>query len=136
MARAQVLYDGDCAFCRKSIGLLQKLDWLKQLSYLDVRNQDNPLLKMPRIAEAPLTDEMHVLTADAGTLLHGFTALRWLAWRLPLLWPMAPLLYIPGIPSLGQRAYLWIARNRFRIVPCHGGLCTIQREHTNTVRSP
>ena len=35
------------------------------------------------------------------------------------------LLYIPGVPGLGQRLYLWVARNRFRLVPCHGGVCTL-----------
>jgi len=31
MTKARVLYDGDCAFCCKSIELLKKLDWLGQL---------------------------------------------------------------------------------------------------------
>jgi predicted DCC family thiol-disulfide oxidoreductase YuxK len=80
------------------------------------------------LSQAPLLDEMHLLTPDGSRLYHGFGALRWLAWRLPALWLIAPLLYIPGIPTLGQKLYLWIARNRFRIVPCHGGVCTIQRK--------
>ncbi|MBI3411210.1 MAG: DUF393 domain-containing protein [Planctomycetes bacterium] len=126
--RAQVLFDGDCAFCQKSVAILRKLDWLHRLEYVSVREQNLPLLQTPRIAQAPLTDEMHVLTPDGRELFHGFRAFRWLAWRLPVLWPIAPLLYIPGVPSLGQRIYLWIARNRFRLVPCHGGVCTIQRQ--------
>ncbi len=125
--RAQVLYDGDCAFCRKSIHLLRRLDWFKQLEYVNVRDGAKAILQSPRVAGAPLTEEMHVLTPDGRGLFHGFGALRWLAWRLPLLWPLAPFLYVPGIPRLGQQAYLWVARNRFRIVPCHGGVCTIQR---------
>lgn len=71
-------------------------------------------------------EEMHVLTPDGTRLLSGFAALRWLAWRLPLLWPVAPFLYLPGMATLGQRLYLWVARNRLRLVPCHGGVCTIQ----------
>jgi len=128
MPRAQVLFDGDCPFCRRSVALLRKLDWTKQLAYVNVRDPHEPLLRSPQIASAPLIDEMHVLTPDGRHLLHGFEAVRWLAWRLPLLWPVAPLLYIPGVPSFGQRLYLWIARNRFRLVPCHGGVCTIQRK--------
>jgi hypothetical protein len=50
-----------------------------------------------------------------------------MAWRLPLLWILAPFLYVPGVPTLGQAAYLWVARNRFRLVPCHGGVCTLKR---------
>lgn len=69
---------------------------------------------------------MHVLTPDGTRLLSGFAALRWLAWRLPLLWPLAPFLYLPGMATLGQRLYLWVARNRLRLVPCHGGVCTVQ----------
>jgi predicted DCC family thiol-disulfide oxidoreductase YuxK len=123
--RGQVLYDGQCPLCLKSVGILKRLDWFHRLAYVNARDQEH----LPR-SEAPLDpdrlmQEMHVLTPDGRRLYHGFAALRWMAWRLPLLWPVAPLLYIPGVPWLGQRLYLWIARNRFRLVPCHGGVCTL-----------
>jgi predicted DCC family thiol-disulfide oxidoreductase YuxK len=127
-SQATVVYDGACAFCCRSIALLQRLDWRGRLTFANFRDQENPLLKTPLLAQAPLVDEMHLLTPDGSHLFHGFGALRWLAWRLPALWLIAPFLYIPGVPALGQRAYLWVARNRFRIVPCHGGVCTIQRK--------
>src|SRR4051812_27268259 len=101
--RAAVLYDGDCAFCRKSVALLRRLDWGRSLAFVNSRESDHPLLRDPAVAQAPLLEEMHVLTPDGQGLYHGFGALRWLAWRLPLLWPIAPLLYVPGIPALGQR---------------------------------
>ena len=122
-ARAQVLYDGQCAFCRKSVELLRRLDWLGRLSYVNARDQSN-LPAGAALGPARLLEEMHVLTPERR-VYHGFAALRWLAWRLPPLWPLAPLLYIPGVPALGQRLYLWVARNRFRLVPCHGGVCTL-----------
>ena len=37
MNKAHVPYDGDCAFCCKSIRLLQKLDWLRKLDYIRAR---------------------------------------------------------------------------------------------------
>ena len=37
----------------------------------------------------------------------------------------SPLLYLPGVPQIGQKIYLWVAKNRFRLVPCHGGVCTV-----------
>jgi predicted DCC family thiol-disulfide oxidoreductase YuxK len=132
--RATVLYDGACAFCRRSIALVRRLDWLGRLSYVDFRDPASPILKPPVLAQAPLVDEMHLLTPDDARLHHGFDALRWLAWRLPLLWLIAPFLYIPGVPPLGQKLYLWIARNRFRLVPCHGGVCTIQSKEIPTTR--
>jgi predicted DCC family thiol-disulfide oxidoreductase YuxK len=125
--RPVVLYDGHCAFCRKSIGLLRRLDWLGRLTYADSRD---PAQRPAGVSLDPgrLLEEMHVVTAPGGRVLHGFAALRWLAWRLPPLWPLAPLLYLPGVLPLGQRLYLWVARNRFRLVPCHGGVCTLPKK--------
>src|SRR4051812_38191589 len=94
--KAQVLYDGHCAFCRKSVSMLGKLDWLKRLEYVDIR-QSHSVLETLWVAPERLLEEMHVV-APKGGLYHGFAALRWMAWRLPLLWPIAPLLYIPGVP--------------------------------------
>ncbi len=122
---AQVLYDGHCAFCCKSVALLRRLDWRKVLHFVDVR--DPAQLRAVDVAVAPgrLLEEMHLLPPGGGKLYHGFGALRWMAWQLPPLWPLAPLLYLPGVPALGQRLYLWVARHRFQLVPCHGGVCTL-----------
>ena len=123
--RGQILYDGQCPLCLKSVGILKRLDWFGQLTYVNARDREHlPPSDAPLDPER-LIQEMHVLTPDGHCLYHGFGALRWIAWRLPLLWPVAPFLYIPGVPQLGQRLYLWIARNRFRLVPCHGGVCTL-----------
>jgi predicted DCC family thiol-disulfide oxidoreductase YuxK len=124
--KAHVLYDGDCALCRRSVALLRRLDWLDRLTYVSARDRTQPVLQQPPVAGAPLLEEMHVLTPK-GRLHHGFGAFRWLAWRVPALWLVAPLLYIPGMPWLGQRAYLWVARNRFHLVPCHDGVCEIKQ---------
>src|SRR5271167_3018384 len=122
--RACVLYDGQCPLCLKSVALLRRLDWLKRLRYLDARTP----AALPEHARAlrpeRLLEEMHLLTGG-GRIYHGFASFRWMAWRLPLLWSVAPLLYFPGVPWLGQRLYLWVARNRFHLVPCHGGVCTL-----------
>jgi predicted DCC family thiol-disulfide oxidoreductase YuxK len=123
--RGQILYDGQCPLCLKSVGLLRRLDWLGRLDYVNARDRDRLPAGGPPFDRDRLLKEMHVLTPDGRRLYHGFAALRWIAWRLPLLWPVAPLLYVPGVPWLGQRLYLWIARNRFRLVPCHGGVCTL-----------
>ena len=123
--RAQVLYDGQCAFCLKSVALLRRLDWLNRLSYIDFRNPDRlPNSKLP-LDPGRLLEEMHLVTPDGCRVYHGFQAIRWIAWRLPPLWPVAPLLALPGMARLGQRAYLWVARHRFQLVPCHGGVCTL-----------
>ena len=125
LPKARVLFDGHCAFCRKSVELLRKLDWLKKLDYVDVRDEAQPCLREPLVSAAPLLEQMHVLTRDSQRLHGGYRAIRWLAWRLPALWLVAPLLYLPGMTWLGQKLYLWVARNRFKIVPCEHGVCTL-----------
>jgi predicted DCC family thiol-disulfide oxidoreductase YuxK len=125
MTKARVLYDGDCAFCCKSIALLGKLDWLGKLAFVNARDQTQPLLKEPLVAAAPLLEQMHVLPADGTHLYGGYRAIRWLAWRLPATWLAAPLLYLPGMTWLGQTLYMWVARNRFNIIPCEHGACSI-----------
>src|SRR5262245_60897489 len=114
--RARVLYDGDCPLCRRSITILRKLDWFHRLEYVSARETSQEVLRHPLVEGAPLLEEMHLLTPDGKRIYHGFGAFRWMAWRLPLLWLVAPLLYLPGVPWLGQRIYLWIARNRFQLV--------------------
>jgi predicted DCC family thiol-disulfide oxidoreductase YuxK len=125
MNQAHVLYDGDCAFCCKSIALLKKLDWLGKLDYVNVRDETQPILKDPLTAAAPLLEQMHVLPRDGQTLYGGYRAIRFIAWRLPMTWLIAPLLYLPGMTWLGQKIYLWIARNRFKIIPCEHGACHV-----------
>jgi predicted DCC family thiol-disulfide oxidoreductase YuxK len=125
MPKAQVLYDGACAFCCKSIDLLKKLDWLGKLDFVNVRDETQDFLKAAPIAGAPLLEQMHVLPGDGRRLYGGYAAIRWLAWRLPMTWAIAPLLYLPGMAPLGQKLYLCVARNRFKIMPCEHGACNL-----------
>ena len=125
MPKAHVLYDGDCAFCCKSLELLKKLDWLGKLDYVNVRDESLPMLREPPVVGAPLLEQMHVVPANDPHLYGGYRAVRWLAWRLPITWLVAPFLYLPGMTWLGQKIYLFIARNRFKIVPCEHGVCSL-----------
>lgn len=120
-----VLYDGDCPFCQKSIAVLRRLDWLGRLHPQDVRDEANLPPEAAAIPAKWRLDEMHLLTPDRQHTPAGFAAFRWMAWRLPLTLPLAPLLYLPGVPWLGNRAYRWVARNRFGLVPCRDGACAV-----------
>jgi predicted DCC family thiol-disulfide oxidoreductase YuxK len=121
--QALVLYDGQCALCLKSVAALRPLDWLHRLHLQNARDLESLPPRDPPLVPEQLLEQMHLLPPGGRKVYRGFEAFRWIAWRLPLLWPLAPFLYLPGMKSLGQRVYLWIARNRFRLVPCHGGVC-------------
>jgi predicted DCC family thiol-disulfide oxidoreductase YuxK len=120
-----VLYDGQCEFCRRSVRLLKRLDWRGRLHFADGRDAANLPPTSEPLNPRRLLEEMHVVTPDGRRVFHGFAAFRRIAWQLPPLWPLVPFLYIPGVPWLGQRVYLWVARNRFHLVPCHDGQCQV-----------
>ena len=93
-----VLYDGACPLCQRSVRILKRLDWLKKLHFQDARDTRNlPPTEVPLVPKR-LLEEMHVLTPDRKRIHAGYGAFRWMAWRLPLTLPLAPLLYIPGVP--------------------------------------
>lgn len=122
--KALVLFDGDCQLCQRSVAVLKRLDWLGRLHFRSARD-DPPPAKVGLRRDRMLA-EMHLLPPGRDRAFVGFEAFRWLAWRLPLLAPVAPLLYLPGVPWVGRRAYLWVARNRFDLVPCHDGQCQVK----------
>ena len=123
--KAIVLYDGQCPLCQRSVAVLKRLDWRKRLAFQDARDREHlPESQVPLDPER-LLQEMHVLTPDRKRVYAGFRAFRWMAARLPLLWALVPFLYLPGVPWLGQKIYLCVAKNRFKLVPCHDGVCTL-----------
>jgi predicted DCC family thiol-disulfide oxidoreductase YuxK len=123
--KAVVLYDGACPLCRRSVRILKKLDWLSRLHVQDARDVANlPACDKP-LEPKKLLEEMHVVTPDRRHAHAGFRAFRWMAWRLPLTWPLAPLLYLPGAAWLGGKVYRWVAKNRFNLVPCKDGVCHV-----------
>jgi predicted DCC family thiol-disulfide oxidoreductase YuxK len=123
--RALVLYDGDCPFCCKTTAVLKRLDWLHRLTFHNCRETADIPANTAHLDTQKMIEQMHVLTPGRQHALAGFRAVRWIAGRIPLMWPIYPLLFIPGVARLGQRLYMWVARNRFHLVPCRNGVCTI-----------
>jgi predicted DCC family thiol-disulfide oxidoreductase YuxK len=118
-----VLYDGACPLCQRSVRILKKLDWLKKLHFQDARDTRHlPPSEVPLVPKR-LLEEMHVVTPDRKHVYFGYQAFRWMAWRMPLTLPLAPFLYLPGVPWLGNKVYLWVAKNRFKLAPCKDGVC-------------
>ncbi len=123
--RAVVLYDGSCQFCQRSVRILKRLDWLGKLAFQNGRDTARlPPCDEPLLPER-LIEEMHVVTPDRKHAHAGFRAFRWMAWRLPLTFPVAPFLYVPGVLWLGNKAYAWVAKHRYQLVKCADGVCQI-----------
>ena len=106
-----VLYDDRCGKCRRYIRLSTWLDLAGRLEPIGLSN--------PRIAREfdhfdpdALNFEMHVIDSK-GRVFRGFYAIRRIAQAVPLMWPFAALLFIPGVSAAGEPIYAWIARTRY-----------------------
>ena len=110
--RAKLLYDGGCGFCLASVRRLAVLDAFGAIELLDFHTVPN-LAALHRDLTPQRCHSRMQLVELSGRLSEGFLAFRRMSLRIPLLFPLAPLLYLPGAGWVGQRAYDWIARRRF-----------------------
>jgi predicted DCC family thiol-disulfide oxidoreductase YuxK len=114
----EVLYDGACGFCDRSVRVLRTMDVWNRLTPRPIQDA-TALLAAHGVKEDVALDAIHVVEGDR--LFNGFYAVRRFAWTTPYLLPIAPLLYIPGIPAVGERIYASIAKRRYAISCAIGG---------------
>jgi predicted DCC family thiol-disulfide oxidoreductase YuxK len=117
----QLLFDGSCALCRRSVALVRRLDWRRRVDAVDVAaDWEAVARRFPDLDRRTVLEEIHVVT-PRGALLGGFAACRALAWALPPAWPCVPVLYLPGARLAGAAIYRAVARRRVRVHPsAHG----------------
>ncbi len=125
--KARVLYDGDAPSVASRSGC-SKFDWLGQLAYVNVRDESQPMLKEPPVAGRCCWNRCTWCRAMGGIFmrlcrdpLFGVAVAVDVADRA--------ISVFAGMTWLGQKIYLWIARNRFgAIVPCEHGVCKIPHQ--------
>jgi len=122
--RNVVLYDGQCRFCRGQMAMLRRLDWTGRLRLVSLHDP-SVAREFPEIPPAELRREMFVV--DRGGRAHaGAGGWRLLSRELPLLWPAAILLHLPGSLPVWDWLYRIIARNRYRLAGrCSEGTCRL-----------
>jgi predicted DCC family thiol-disulfide oxidoreductase YuxK len=109
-----IIYDGDCGFCRRALRLFARVDVWHRLRLHDARRRDDLLAAFPGLAGADLDDAMYVVTRERR-VYRGFFAFRRLIWNSPFTWPLVALFYFPGAATVGPRVYAQVARNRRRL---------------------
>ena len=111
-------YDGDCGICQQPDRQLARADVLGRVWWVDFRRLEAPpeglgwadletaaWLRGPWDAGSPRSPSLH----------SGFCAFSQLSVRLPLLLPLAPLLWFPGVGVPGGAVYKWVVLNRQRL---------------------
>ncbi len=112
--RTAVLYDGMCVVCVNSVRLWRRLDWRRQLEFIDVQNWDQVQERFPQVGRSAALGAIHVITPE-GALFTGYEGVRHMVQYAPLLAWLSPALHLPPITWLGRRVYAWIARRRYAI---------------------
>jgi predicted DCC family thiol-disulfide oxidoreductase YuxK len=116
-----VIFDGDCGFCRRSIQLGRRLDWLGKVEWL-ARLSNGVKDRFPQVKDEETQNRMVSIRPD-GKTYGGFYAVRDIARHLPLTFLPALFLYIPGVSFLGVPVYGWVARNRHHFGGRSGESC-------------
>ena len=105
-----VLYDGDCSLCTFQMRVITWLDWFHAVSLLPIADPRAAQLA-PQLTRHDLLEAIHCLTKD-GKIHRGARCLRFIGLRMPLAFPFALILWIPGVIYLAEIGYRWISRNR------------------------
>jgi predicted DCC family thiol-disulfide oxidoreductase YuxK len=119
-----VLYDGHCRFCRSQIAVLRRLDLAGGLRFVSLHDP-TVARDFPELSADELMRQMYVVDT-AGRARGGAEAVRYLSRRLPLLWPLALPLHVPGSMPVWSAIYRFVARHRYRIAgTCEEGTCRL-----------
>ena len=126
----QVLtFDGHCLLCVRAIGILHRLDIFRRVEIVDFTVETNGQ-RLENLDFERAQMEMLLATEQGWT--GGFRAFRKIAQSLPLLWPLLPVFYFPGVTVIGDRLYKLIARNRYLLLGrCDDGYCQV---HTGATK--
>jgi predicted DCC family thiol-disulfide oxidoreductase YuxK len=113
--RLQVLYDGLCPLCRRTVRILTCLDLFHRLDFQDFHHLDiadyNCRHKL-NLRPEELEKAMYVISE--GQSFSGFLAYRMISLAVPIFWPLVPFMFLPGASALGAVVYRFVAHTRHK----------------------
>ena len=106
-----VFYDGDCRVCRRTIAAIRTMDLLGCIMYVDARKDLSlDLTKLGSIDRSNLLQDIHAISN--GREYRGVAAYRAMAIRIPVLWPVMPVLFLPPAVGIANKVYRRVKHSR------------------------
>lgn len=103
----EMIYDGRCGFCVRSMAWFLSFDGLAQITVRDFRTNPSPV-----VSDALVEKALYLVLPD-GRAMPGFDAYRHVVLRVPGMWWLVPFFYVPVVSRLfGRPIYNWVASNR------------------------
>jgi predicted DCC family thiol-disulfide oxidoreductase YuxK len=159
MTKHVVLYDDECPMCTFQMKVLSWLDWCNALALVPLSDPHAREIA-PQLTREDLLEAIHCVTGSvrescageapeaasatgaqdsrtdpARRIYRGARAIRFVGMRLPLLVPVALVLWIPGVIQIAELIYAWVSRNRHllsRVFGCKDACAVMparKREH-------
>ena len=107
-----VLFDGNCKLCRRTISILYNFDWLNRLTLYPNSEERLWPQEIQAVVTADAVADRFASINDAGEVAYGYHAYEFIAGRVPLLWPLRLLMFIPWVKTLGISIYEWVSHTR------------------------
>lgn len=113
----QVFYDDQCEICQAGVSWLRALDRRGRVQAVALSSATLP----GGLAMEDCLRELHVITPRR--IVSGWDAVATLARLFPATWLIGVLGAAPPLSWLGRVLYRYVARNRYAVSRCRGGVC-------------
>ena len=123
---ALLLYDGHCRLCRAGSNRLERWAAPGSVQLLDFQAA-GVLERFPSLTHEQCMRAVHLVRPD-GHVFRAAEAVVAVLLTRGALCGWARLYYLPGLRALVDRAYEWVARNRYRLMgrnACSDGACAL-----------
>jgi len=104
-------YDEECPLCIRTKIIISHLDFFNIVDFKGVRNYGHKEIKFKGISREELLDNIYSITKK-GKILVGVNTYRFILLRIPLLFLVGLIMYIPPFSIIARSVYSKIALNR------------------------
>lgn len=112
LTKPVVLYDGGCSFCRSWVERIRAWDRAQKLELVPYQERAR-VAGMPALATEDVAAALHLVMPN-GRIFRGGRAVWEVLGHIPRWRWVRPLLWIPGMGVVIDRAYAWVAARRHR----------------------